>query len=146
MNLSSMFQINSPHVVSETIDGEAIIIHLETGTYFSARDTAVRVWNLVEQGATVRQIITALTSETEGDPLEISLSVSAFLSKLEENLLIRAAKGDAPALSFASPEVKAPFVEPVLMEYRDMQNLLMLDPIHQIDPEIGWPAPPPTDG
>ncbi len=146
MNLNSMFQVNSPYVVSETIDGEAIIIHLESGMYFSARETAARLWGLIEQGATVKQMIGALGAETDGEALDISFGVSAFLNRLMENHLIRPATGDAPALTFAQAEVKALFVEPMLMEYRDMQNLLMLDPIHQIDPEVGWPAPPPSDG
>ena len=32
-----MFEINEPSVVSETIDGDVVIINLALGTYFSIR-------------------------------------------------------------------------------------------------------------
>ena len=46
---------NGPAVVSETIDGEVIVIHLERGSYFSLRDTAAELWELVEQGCASRR-------------------------------------------------------------------------------------------
>jgi hypothetical protein len=35
-----------------------------------------------------------------------------------------------------------PFEPPVLHRYTDMEYFLRLDPIHEIDPTIGWPEPP----
>jgi hypothetical protein len=36
------------------------------------------------------------------------------------------------------------FVTPCLQKYTDMEELLLIDPIHEID-EVGWPsARPPT--
>ena len=34
--------------------------------------------------------------------------------------------------------VKQPFEAPILNKYNDMQELLLLDPIHDVD-EAGWP-------
>ena len=31
--MGALLAVNAPHVVHETIDGEAILIHLVTGTY-----------------------------------------------------------------------------------------------------------------
>ena len=42
--------LRAPHVIHEAIDGEVIVIHLERGSYFSLRDTAAELWELVEQG------------------------------------------------------------------------------------------------
>jgi hypothetical protein len=35
------------------------------------------------------------------------------------------------------------FTQPVLEVYTDMQDLLLLDPIHEVDEEAGWPSPKP---
>ena len=142
MNLSTTYRINAPTVVGEVIDGEAIIIHLESGTYFSARDSAARIWELVEQGASVAQIIEVLASEYDKNALELSFNLAAFFAQLQSNHLIVEDSSAAPAtLTVALVESKRPYSEPQLEIFRDMQNLLMLDPIHQVDTNIGWPAP-----
>ncbi len=38
-------------VVRETIDGEAILIHMETGVYYSLDGTGSEVWDLVVAGS-----------------------------------------------------------------------------------------------
>jgi hypothetical protein len=38
-----------------------------------------------------------------------------------------------------APAERATFIAPVLAVYTDMQDLLLLDPIHDVD-EIGWPT------
>jgi hypothetical protein len=44
------------------------------------------------------------------------------------------------SLQGAAPEARAvAFVPPSLAKFQDMQDLLLLDPIHETD-EPGWPA------
>jgi hypothetical protein len=40
------------------------------------------------------------------------------------------------------PEAKPTFKELSLRTFTDLQELLLLDPIHDVD-EVGWPAPLP---
>ncbi len=47
-----------------------------------------------------------------------------------------AATAEVPALS--NGHVFAP---PELHKYTDFQELLLLDPIHEVDQSLGWPAP-----
>jgi len=37
------------------------------------------------------------------------------------------------------------FAPPVLEVYTDMQDLLLLDPIHDVDETVGWPSPKPPE-
>lgn len=55
MNSASQFRINAPTVISETIDGEAIIINLDTGAYYSLRETGAAVWQLIDKARPVRR-------------------------------------------------------------------------------------------
>ena len=41
--------------------------------------------------------------------------------------------------SLKTPLMRQPFSTPVLETYTDMQDLLTLDPIHDVDPQQGWP-------
>jgi len=50
------FRVCAPSVVSEVIDGEAVIMDLRTGYYYSARDTGALAWTWIEQGCSERAI------------------------------------------------------------------------------------------
>ena len=50
------YRVNSPHVISETVGGETIIVNLASGHYFSLQGTAVEVWQGLEQGETAETI------------------------------------------------------------------------------------------
>ena len=64
------------------------------------------------------------------------------MEKLKEERLITA-RADRPTPSTALPDVKVNggFDEPVLHKYEDMKDMLLLDPIHDVDDEAGWPQP-----
>jgi hypothetical protein len=40
---------------------------------------------------------------------------------------------------------EAEFVRPTLHVYSDIRNMVLLDPIHDVDENIGWPTPKRTD-
>ncbi len=145
MNSASSFRINTPTVISETIDGEAILINLDTGAYYSLRETGAAVWQLLEQGATSQAILDDLVQRYDGPPTTIGASLQSFLTELLQDQLI-VPLDDEPATpqitGTASPAShrQAPFTPPVVEKFTDMADLLLLDPIHDVS-EQGWPAP-----
>jgi hypothetical protein len=54
--MAERFRVSNPNVMSETIDGEVIIINLATGTYYSLKDVGAEIWSLVDGGATAEDI------------------------------------------------------------------------------------------
>jgi len=54
-----------------------------------------------------------------------------------------AANGDRPPRAAAPTADRPPFVKPILQKYTDMADLLLLDPIHEVDAGQGWPHPAP---
>ena len=125
------------------LDGEAIIVNLDSGAYYSLRETGSAIWNLLEQGATLPQVIDQMARQYHGPVEAISASVHALASELQaENLIVPAAQ---PAVPFpASPTAngnRLPFQPPILEKFTDMADLLLLDPIHEVDEAAGWPQP-----
>jgi hypothetical protein len=62
---------------------------------------------------------------------------------LLENGLLVALEDGAPAaspLELPASEMRE-FQPPVLESYSDMQDILLLDPIHEVDDKAGWPNP-----
>lgn len=137
------FKINVPDVVSETIDGEAVIVSLSRGVYYSLDRVGVEAWDLINRGYSLARIVTAIQQTFDGDAELIAQTIQGLLAQLQAEQLITAiasSQADAAPASEAAPAPKEPFVPPVLQKYSDMVDLLMLDPIHDVDETEGWPA------
>ena len=46
----SRFRINKPKVIHEDFGGEVVIIHFDTGRYYSLNKTASFIWQLIDGG------------------------------------------------------------------------------------------------
>jgi hypothetical protein len=143
------FRIETPRVVHETFDDEVVIIDFETGSYYSLDKVGTHVWSLIERGATLGEIVESLARSYHGSRPQIESAVQRFTSELQEqNLVSPAGAGPSPQPEAADRQADAEpsaehavFEPPVLQEYTDMQELLLLDPIHEVD-DSGWPNIP----
>jgi hypothetical protein len=144
---SKCYQPNSPHVIHEVIDGEAVLISMETGSYYSIDNVGATIWSYIESGLGVAQIIEAIISQYAGDRVQIENGVDQLISQLLEERLIVPAEMSQESHNLHSMignlRTKPQFEMPVLHKYTDMEDLLLLDPIHEVD-ESGWPAKAPN--
>ena len=130
-----------PSVIHQTIDDETIVIDLATGTYYSLRDTAAQVWSGLAEGETQDAIVQRLEHAYEGQRDAIENAVGDFLDELvAEGLVSRSENGAVAATSSPYPNgaTRLPFVPPQLEKYTDMQDIILLDPVHTVD-NRGWP-------
>ena len=140
------YRQNSPQVASQLIENEVIIIHLETGCYYSLNQAGAWLWERLTAGHTAAAILTEATTAFSDDPAALGAALVALRGRLlEEQLLVTLAPGEpspaATAVAAATPAgagVKAILGEARLEKYTDMQDLLLLDPIHEVEP-AGWP-------
>jgi hypothetical protein len=141
MEILGYFSIRRPDVVHETIDGETVIVNLENGIYYSLRESAVDVWGLIEAGANLDEITSVMTDRYEGSAEVMREAVTELLLSLQREGLVEVSSTKRPG-SQTSPAAQAgkkrKFEVPLLEKYSDMQQLLLLDPVHEVDEE-GWP-------
>lgn len=135
------FTVPADHVVHETIDGETVIFHLTTGVYYSLTEAGVDVWHALLDGCTVEEIAERLAGQYEAPRDDLETAVAKLLSELEHEDLIVAAETAAVAAETAASETRRPFTAPELKKYDDMQDLLLIDPIHDVEEQQGWPVP-----
>lgn len=142
------YLVNTPRIVHETIDDETVIIDFDTGAYFSARGVANRIWLLLVEGKSRAQIVQSLTAHYAVAETTALADTERFLSELSQLFLIvegSAAPGlgaDAPAqVHTSNGQTRQAYETPVLEQFTDMQELLLLDPIHDVS-EQGWPHRP----
>jgi hypothetical protein len=144
---SNKYIANQPRIALESIDGETIIIDFETGLYYSARNEAYLVLEMILAGFSTDDIINFCTHHSKQSLQVIKPLVEAYLSLLLEAQIV------IPATDIPSPTVKqevdatladhaiwssGTFNPPVLESYKDMQEILLLDPIHDTNNK-GWP-------
>jgi hypothetical protein len=146
MPLTGAVRIKTPNVTHQTIDGEVVVIDLDTGSYYSLTGVAGDIWALVEAHGSVEAVVTACVGRYAGQPGEVEAGVRTFVERLAAEGLLVSANGVPPGTSAERPVPTTalspvPFVQPVLDKFTDMQELLLLDPIHEVD-EAGWPHAP----
>ncbi|MEQ9640211.1 MAG: PqqD family protein [Alphaproteobacteria bacterium] len=129
--------------MAEVIDGELVVMNLASGSYYSSQGLGAAIWGWIETGHAIDAIRDSLVEHFEAPAADVERDLSAFCGRLREEGLVRVE--EAPAATGA-PAVDASlrYEAPTLMKYEDMQDLLLLDPIHDVD-ETGWPTLPPAE-
>jgi Coenzyme PQQ synthesis protein D (PqqD) len=140
-----LFRVNRPQVICQTIEGEVVVINLHTGSYYSLTGAAAAIWDALEHGAAPAQITNTLSAHFTDCDVGLENIVGEFLDELRgESLIVPAENGEAKAngaLNGAQIQ-REKFIRPALKKFTDMQELLLLDPIHEVD-ATGWPLAKP---
>jgi hypothetical protein len=136
------FEINAPDVAAEIVDGEAIIMHLKRGHYYSLEGSGALIWGGIERRMPAGEIADALASYFGIDTHRARETVETLLDDLMSHALVRPAGQPGQASDLSGIPVRGcRYAEPRLEIFTDMQDLLLLDPIHDVD-EAGWPVAP----
>ena len=140
MPLNGHFQVDPRKVVHETIDGETIVIHLETGTYYSLAGSGPEIWQLLADGVPADEIVTRLSVSYRAAPGVIEETTTQLVRDLcAEELLERASgNGAAPASVVQAAADSPEYDPPRFQKYTDMQYFVLLDPVQEVE-EAGWP-------
>ena len=146
---STRYRVNTPNVLHESIDGEAVIINLLSGNYYSLNPSGTIIWGLVTELAPTAEELSAAVRQRFSDPATVQDGdILAWMAELEhEELLVRLSDEEAarvpsrPQASDAGGEpASIAYTPPRLETFTDMQEFLLVDPIHEVD-DSGWPGP-----
>jgi hypothetical protein len=126
-NSSGYYRCNGDRLASTVIDGDAVLVDLATGVYYSLDGTAGTVWQMIENGRTVEEIAQRLAALYDTTPAQALSDVeSLVLRLLKEDLIVEAPPSEPAALE-PLPDHRSPYRAPTLEMYTDMSDLLALD-------------------
>src|SRR4051794_18469031 len=140
MDSDGWYRVDPRKVAHETIDGEVIMIHLLVGTYYSLGGAGADLWAHLANGRGRDETLALLEERYEADPGAIAETVNELVKRLAEEELLVPAPDSAPASNGSPAKAAAerlPFKQPELEKYTDMQDFLLVDPIHETD-ATGW--------
>lgn len=132
---------NRPDIVSEKFEEEYILVSLKNGNYYSLRGTAADVWAVIEEGCTKKGLLDSYQNHFNLTGEEIG-ALEGFLKDLIEQDLVQTKEAPLKDLNPLTISSGSTYEVPVVESYSDMQDLLLLDPIHDVDEETGWPTQP----
>ncbi len=143
-----VYRIIKPKIVYEVLNTEVIAIDFDTGTYYALLHVAKQVWLLLEQQIPLDQMGQIVSDYYKQSPSAVLLDLKPFITELIEKGLVESVdetshlQGSVPSLDSHGWG----YEPPKLVSYMDIQDLLLLDPIHEVV-ETGWPntAPTPSD-
>lgn len=145
MSLLPAYRINTPTVVSEVFDDEIVVIHLGSGSYYSLDQSGATIWQGLQQGFDLAALSNWLSATYGVAPDELAQFVPSFIDELLQEQLIVPLGADQPSNgesstlpTTAAGGITLPFARPMLIKFTDMQDLLLLDPIHDVN-SSGWP-------
>jgi hypothetical protein len=129
-----MYYLN-PRLAAEIFDGEYIIANLDTGLYFSVQGLAVSMINFLP--FEIKDPVIDLLANTFPENSEsIQKELTSILNELIDNEIVL--NGDLKTVVESKANtLPTKYIASRFNKYADMQDLLLLDPIHDVDEE-GW--------
>jgi hypothetical protein len=77
-----------PDVLHRDLDAESVILNLETGVYQGLNATGSRMWALMAQGRTLREVLNALKVEYDVDEQTLERDLLALVEDLRASSLV----------------------------------------------------------
>lgn len=112
------------------MDGEFVLVDLASGKYFRIQSESANIFSLVVSGQDLNRF-----SDSESN---LPKSLSEAIRVLLEKEIIRKLLSGNSELDVPPPTDFIPG-EFVLEEFTDLQDIIGLDPIHEVDLNQGWP-------
>ena len=79
-----------PHtILFQELAGEAVLLNLETGTYFGLDPVGTRIWQLLQQNGQLQHILSCLLSEFDTDRKRLRADLLQLVSTLSAQGLLR---------------------------------------------------------
>jgi len=143
LNPHDCFEVDLERAAGDVIDGEAIIINLATGAYYSLQGIGGEIWSMIAARRSTGSMLAEIVANYDVSEDEARNDLHAVLNELlGEHLVILSTAKDPSATGEArlrmTEGAKQPYRKPELQVFRDMEELLALDPPAPGMSRIGW--------
>lgn len=136
------YRIRQSKIIYEILQTEVILVDFQTGDYYNLVRAAKQIWQCIEQHMSLDQIAQCLSRHYQMNEHAVLLDVQKFMAELLENNLIElnnsVADEKIPENTLQLQTDDLTYVPPKLQKYSDVQDLLLIDPIHAVS-DVGWP-------
>lgn len=137
--MTEILTIRTDDLAHETIEGETIVIDMRQQAYFRLEGAAAAAWQVLSAGVSAERLLAHLQQAYPDQAGDLAQALPGFISDLRARNLLIAATEDAPAL----PQLGGgDYTGLVLHSFADLEEILWVDPVHDVDDATGWPTLP----
>jgi len=129
LSVNSLIAANEQQVAAKVMDGEAIVINLSTGIYYSLGTTGGFIWSLIEKRPCIQDIVRCVAENYEVGEIEAERDVLRLCTELcNEGLAVASVAGPAGSALAGPAGQRLPYETPAMEKYEDMAEMFALDP------------------
>lgn len=133
INNALVYELASADVVFEEFDGDLVVLNLASGQYFGLNESGTIFWQAIAQSCAMSAIAKHLKRPQDLD---------AFAAQMQEMNLISPRDQSAVVPPALADELRKCTDAPTIACFDDLADLIFADPIHDVDPQAGWPKRP----
>lgn len=130
LNGDNRLSANEQQVAAKVMDGEAILINLSNGLYYSMGGAGGLIWKLIEKRRSLNEIANLLTDQFNVSRDQVIADIQQLASELLAEDLVLVSE-ESTSLDNESPDLSdlpASYESPKLKKYDDMADMFALDP------------------
>ena len=131
----TVLEVAEPQCATEVMDDEVVALNVETGIYFSMRELGAALWTDLAAGHPVEALASKLRADGGSDAPLVE-----FVSQVRGHGLMRPSEARPhPGQSAVDLALHSGQDQLILEKYEDMKDLILSDPVHDVDETRGWP-------
>jgi hypothetical protein len=140
MDANMRFDLFDENIISDLFGEEVVLVNLDSGVYYSLRGSATEMWIRIQNNYSISEILADLSTLYDLNSEELTNQINLFIEQLIDEKLIKSSQSMKKVeLAFDTNNSKISFPSPILEVFSDMQEILLLDPVHDVD-KSGWPV------
>jgi Coenzyme PQQ synthesis protein D (PqqD) len=126
----TLLKVKPDEIAAKIIEGEAILINLSTGMYYSMTGAAAFIWSQLTQESTVDRLSQAVAGQYGIEHVQAHGDVERLVGELlDEGLIVSSGDPSGPMTPEANPSsIPGAYEVPRLAKYDDMADMFALDP------------------
>jgi len=129
LSTSSFIAANEQQVAAKVMDGEAIVINLSTGIYYSLGTTGGFIWSLIEKRPCIQDIVRCVVEHYDVGEVEAERDVLRLSTELcKEGLAVVSVVGPTGSNLPGAAGQRLPYETPSMEKFEDMAEMFALDP------------------
>lgn len=134
-----MYRINESKMYYDMADGQAIVINFITGMYYGSSLLGSAALDRLQAGVSPEAVLEALRV-LPGCPEDMGEQLDAFIAELINRDILIPGPTNAEGCGPIGGEALEDGFSLTVDEFAEAQDLLLADPVHDVDASQGWPV------
>lgn len=133
-----MYKLNEEKMFFDMADGQAVVINFLSGIYYGTTALGSVILERLVNGKAPEEIVKAVKNLPDC-PVDFAAQMDAFLASLREKEILLPGDTQPGGGEAIDGIALADGFTLTLDEFSEVQDLILADPVHDVDVEQGWP-------